>query len=85
MENIGEGEVTSEGHVGVNTSSIDELKRAFEFVEVSSPGVTDQLLGRIAAYLQHRCVYECVCESNRAYRIVPVCHAYCTACGLCVV
>ena len=37
-----------------DTSSIDELKRAFEFVEVSSPGITDQLLSRIAAYLQHR-------------------------------
>ena len=38
----------------MDTSSIDELKRAFEFVEVSSPGITDQLLSRIAVYLQHR-------------------------------
>lgn len=39
-----------------DTTTIDELKRAFEFVEVSSPGITDQLLSRIAAYLQHRWV-----------------------------
>ena len=38
----------------MDTSAIDELKRAFELVEVSSPGITDHLLSRIAAYLQHR-------------------------------
>lgn len=47
-------EMESESTMDTDTSSIDELKRAFEFVEVSSPGITDQLLSRISAYLQHR-------------------------------
>lgn len=37
-----------------DTTCIDELKRAFELVEVSSPGVSDQLLTRIYVHLQHR-------------------------------
>lgn len=49
---------------------IDELKRAFELVEVSSPGISDQLLTRIYVHLQHRynilfttiCMYECTGE-----------------------
>ena len=38
----------------VDTGAIDELKRAFELVEVSSPGISDQLLSRIFIHLQHR-------------------------------
>lgn len=34
--------------------TIDELKRAFELVEVSSPGVSDQLISRILVHLQSR-------------------------------
>ena len=34
--------------------TIDELKRAFELVEVSSPGVSDQLINRIFVHLQSR-------------------------------
>jgi hypothetical protein len=52
--NEGEAEASVESGINTDTSSIDELKRAFEFIEVSSPGITDQLLSRIAAYLQHR-------------------------------
>ncbi len=42
-------------------TTIDELKRAFELVEVSSPGISDQLLTRIYVHLQHRYV--------RTYRV----------------
>lgn len=56
VANQEEAEVSSGGQHDLDTSSIDELKRAFEFVEVSSPGITDQLLSRITAYLQHRWV-----------------------------
>lgn len=38
----------------LDTSAIEELKRAFELVEVSSPGISDQLLRRIFTHLQHR-------------------------------
>ena len=38
----------------VDLTTIDELKRAFELVEVSSPGIGDQLLSRIFVRLQHR-------------------------------
>ena len=44
-----------------DTTTIDELKRAFELVEVSSPGISDHLLTRIYVYLQHRCSVFCVC------------------------
>ena len=54
VANQDEAEVSSGGQQDMDTSSIDELKRAFEFIEVSSPGITDQLLRRISAYLQHR-------------------------------
>ena len=36
------------------TDTIDELKRAFELVEVSSPGIGEQLMSRIFVRLQHR-------------------------------
>ena len=36
------------------TETIDELKRAFELVEVSSPGIAEQLISRIFVRLQHR-------------------------------
>lgn len=35
------------------TNTIDELKRAFELVEVSSPGIGEQLMSRIFVRLQH--------------------------------
>lgn len=38
----------------VETETIDELKRAFELVEVSSPGIGEQLISRIFVRLQHR-------------------------------
>ena len=38
----------------LDTTCIDELKKAFELVEVSSPGISDQLLTRIYVHLQHR-------------------------------
>ena len=37
-----------------STDTIDELKRAFELVEVSSPGIGEQLMSRIFVRLQHR-------------------------------
>jgi hypothetical protein len=36
------------------TDTIDELKRAFELIEVSSPGIAEQLMSRIFVRLQHR-------------------------------
>lgn len=38
------------------TDTINELKRAFELVEVSSPGIAEQLMSRIFVRLQHRWV-----------------------------
>lgn len=46
------GEGGAQQAVGVET--IDELKRAFELVEVSSPGIGEQLISRIFVRLQHR-------------------------------
>lgn len=37
----------------VDTGALEELKRAFELVEVSSPGFSDQLLKRVYVHLQH--------------------------------
>ncbi len=46
-------------------TSVEELMRAFELVEVSSPGITDLFLRRIFVHLEHRCVcvwtFLCVC------------------------
>eukprot|EP00731_Ephydatia_muelleri_P030409 Em0021g932a len=36
----------------VNTQPIDELKRAFELAEVSSPGITNVLISKITGHLQ---------------------------------
>ena len=55
------------------TEVIDELKRAFELVEVSSPGIAEQLMTRIFVRLQHRCVCVCVCVCVRVHAYVCVC------------
>ena len=54
---IGKRSGSGEAAVGSTTSgteTIDELKRAFELVEVSSPGIAEQLISRIFVRLQHR-------------------------------
>lgn len=41
-----------------NTQAVDELKRAFELVEASSPGLSDLILQKIVVHLQQRYNYE---------------------------
>ena len=37
-----------------NTQAVDELKRAFELVETSSPGLSDLFMQKIIVHLQQR-------------------------------
>ena len=51
----GGGDGEAGGGASGGGGSISELKRAFELVEVTSPGISDQLISRILVHLQRRC------------------------------
>ena len=61
----------------VNTQPIDELKRAFELAEVSSPGITNCLISKLTGHLQrYTCIFSvllCVCVTcSLLYSLVTV-------------
>ena len=72
----------------VNTQPIDELKRAFELAEVSSPGVTTFLISKLTGHLQRYvfsvCVCVCVCVCCVCMCVCVLCVYVCVCVCVCV-